>query len=105
VTANPASSLGLLARQGGNWWLLRPDYYDDHAPPHFHAYYCEEGVLFSIETLEVIEGKLPKRAFAMVLEWAVEHREELRESRELAARHEPLKGTNSVERPGEGAAA
>jgi hypothetical protein len=32
-----------------------------------------------IQCLEVIEGKLPRRALALVLEWANEHREELLE--------------------------
>ncbi|MCT8342979.1 MULTISPECIES: DUF4160 domain-containing protein [Photorhabdus] len=37
-------------------------YYDDHNPPHFHAYYGEHEAIISIETLEVMEGSLPKRA-------------------------------------------
>jgi len=65
-------------------------YYDDHAPPHFHAYYGEHSALISIDTLEVLEGEFPKRALAMVLEWAAEHRSELRADWDLAARHEPL---------------
>ncbi|MEK6798238.1 MAG: DUF4160 domain-containing protein [Planctomycetota bacterium] len=67
-------------------------YYDDHAPPHFHAYYAEHHAAILTDTLEVHEGALPRRALALVLEWAVEHREELRENWNLAARHEPLKG-------------
>ena len=31
------------------------------------------------QTLEVIEGRLPRRALVMVLEWANEHRAELME--------------------------
>nr|WP_302143144.1 DUF4160 domain-containing protein [Halomonas alkalicola] len=50
-------------------------YYDDHNPPHFHAYYGDHEVIIAIQTLELMEGRLPKRALAMVLEWAVEHRE------------------------------
>ncbi|NDK98328.1 DUF4160 domain-containing protein [Photorhabdus bodei] len=30
--------------------------------------------MISIETLEVMEGSLPKRAKALVIEWAVEYR-------------------------------
>ena len=45
-----------------------------------------------IDTLQVRDGALPRRALALVLEWAVEHREELRENWNVAARHEPLKG-------------
>ena len=43
-------------------------YYDDHGPPHFHAYYGDHAALIEIETLKVIAGSLPKRALAMVLE-------------------------------------
>jgi hypothetical protein len=41
--------------------------------------------------LEVRDGRLPKRALALVLEWAVDHREELRENWRLGEKHEPLK--------------
>jgi hypothetical protein len=37
-------------------------YYDDHNPPHFHAYYGGHEAIISIETLEIMEGSLPKRA-------------------------------------------
>lgn len=69
-------------------------YYDDHPPSHFHAYYGEHSAKISIETLEQIEGKLPRRALALILEWAADHREELRENWELADRHLPL---NAIE--------
>ena len=65
-------------------------YYDDHAPPHFHAYYGGDLAVITIDTLEVIEGGLPKRATALVLEWAQEHREELREDWRLAEAHQAL---------------
>ena len=65
-------------------------YYDDHPPPHFHAYYADRSALISIDTLEVMEGELQKRALALVLEWAAEHRSELRANWHLATRHEPL---------------
>jgi hypothetical protein len=65
-------------------------YYDEHNPPHFHAYYGEYEAQISIDTLEVIVGKLPKRALALVLEWAAEHRDELRKDCELAEQHKPL---------------
>lgn len=65
-------------------------YYDDHNPPHFHAYYGEHEAIIAIQTLDVMEGKLPKRALAMVLEWAVEHRQELLEDWERAEQHLPL---------------
>jgi hypothetical protein len=52
-------------------------YYNDHAPPHFHALYADAEVLVIINTLETIAGGLPGRATALVLEWAVLHQAEL----------------------------
>lgn len=66
-------------------------YFDEHAPPHFHAYYGEHSAIIAIDTLSVLEGKLPRRALAMVLEWALEHRDALRENWDLANRHHSLK--------------
>lgn len=66
-------------------------YYDDHAPPHFHAYYGDDVAVIAIDTLEVIEGGLPKRPLALVVEWAQQHRDELREDWRLAEMHQALK--------------
>ena len=72
-------------------------YYDDHGPPHFHAYYGEDMALISLETLEVLQGRLPRRAMSLVLEWAQQHRSELREDWRLAEVHEPLKNIPPLE--------
>ena len=40
-----------------------------------------------IETLTVMEGALPRRAMAMVLEWGRVHQGELKEDWELCARN------------------
>ena len=53
-------------------------------PPHFHAEYQGEQAEYNINTLEVIVGKISKRANALVLEWASIHREELMEFWEKA---------------------
>ena len=55
-------------------------YYDDHPPPHFHAIYGEHEAKIGIETLELFEGKLPRRALGMVLERAELHQQELRDN-------------------------
>jgi hypothetical protein len=60
-------------------------FYGDHAPPHFHALYAEHEVLIDIRTLEIMEGTMPRRALAMILEWASEHRDELMEDWMLCA--------------------
>lgn len=65
-------------------------YYDEHGRPHFHAYYGKDAVVIGIETLEVLAGRLPRRALAMVLEWAQLHRETLLENWQRAEDHDPL---------------
>lgn len=72
-------------------------YYDDHNPPHFHAYYGEHEAIISIKTLEVMEGGLPKRALTMVVEWALEHRQELMDDWSLAEQHQPLRKIEPLE--------
>jgi len=52
-------------------------FFGDHSPPHFHAIYGEYNALISIESLELIEGDLPRRAEKMVLEWARLYQKEL----------------------------
>ena len=53
-------------------------YFNDHAPPHFHAEYGGDEAVFSLASLSVIEGGLSPRAAALVIEWARLHREALR---------------------------
>jgi hypothetical protein len=72
-------------------------YYDDHGPAHFHAYYGDDMIVIEIATLRIVAGQLPKRAQAMVLEWASQHREELLEDWQLASAHEPLKKISPLE--------
>ena len=66
-------------------------FWNDHAPPHFHALYAEYEALIDIRTLDVIEGEMPRRALALVLEWAQEHRVELLEDWQLCALNQPPK--------------
>jgi hypothetical protein len=65
-------------------------YYNDHVPPHFHAEYAEHEALFRIATLEVYQGELPRRAHALVLEWAALRRAELLANWERARQGVPL---------------
>lgn len=66
-------------------------FWDDHAPPHFHALYSEYEVLINIATLEVMKGTMPRRALALVLEWASQHRMELMEDWKLCEKHQTPK--------------
>ncbi len=65
-------------------------YYNDHMPPHFHAEYGEYEAIYEIGTLDVTRGGLPRRAHALVLEWATLHRAELRDDWERARNEKPL---------------
>ena len=53
--------------------ILIQMFWQDHAPPHFHALYGEFEALIDIRTLAVIRGSLPRRALALVREWATLH--------------------------------
>ena len=66
-------------------------YFDEHGVPHFHAYYGDDDAAVAIETLEILEGHLPRRALALTLEWAAEHRTELRDNWLRVEKHIPLK--------------
>ena len=54
-------------------------FYNDHAPPHFHARYGEFEATIDLGTQEVLEGQLPSRCLSLVQEWAMIHKEELLE--------------------------
>jgi hypothetical protein len=72
--------------------ILIQMYFGDHVPPHFHALYAGFEALIDIQTFEVIRGDLPNRAMALVLEWAQQHREELRQDWELCVQNQqPMK--------------
>lgn len=66
-------------------------YFGDHNPPHFHAIYQEHMAEYDISTLTIINGSLPMRAHAMVLEWASIHRDELLENWKLAVEMKEIK--------------
>jgi hypothetical protein len=72
-------------------------YYDDHAPPHFHVKYAEYRAKITIDTFEVIEGKLPRRVLGFVLEWASIFRGELGENWQRARAGLPLQPIEPLE--------
>lgn len=66
-------------------------FWGDHAPPHFHALYAEYEIQININTLEIINSKMPNRALALILEWASLHRTELLEDWQLCQTNQQLK--------------
>ena len=48
-----------------------------HHRPHFHAYYQEHVAIYSLDTVELMGGSLPRRQQRLVEAWAELHQEEL----------------------------
>jgi hypothetical protein len=68
-------------------------FWNDHAPPHFHAGYVghDEDTIIDIRTLEVTgNSSLKRRALSLVLDWAELHRDELLANWDLARQGKPL---------------
>lgn len=72
-------------------------YFNDHAPPHFHATYGEHEAVYTIETMEILRGQLPRRAHGMVVEWATLHRAALRDNWLKARQMVPLERIEPLE--------
>jgi uncharacterized protein DUF4160 len=71
-------------------------YWDDHAPPHFHAKYSEYEITVNILS-GLVEGKFPKRALRHVLEWYELHKNEINEDWHLCQNNEKLKQIEPLE--------
>ena len=65
-------------------------FFGDHLPPHFHAEYGEFKAQIDIRSLMMMGGDLPPSALGMVVEWASQHQDELKDLWELASKNEAL---------------
>ena len=65
-------------------------FYDDHAPPHFHARYGEHEVAIQIDPVGVLRGKFPPRALSLVIEWAQMYQQNLMDDWNYAANNKKL---------------
>jgi hypothetical protein len=65
-------------------------FFNEHPPPHFSAAYGGQEANVSIETGEVIEGRLPANAARFVKQWALAHRGELEDNWRRARTRMPL---------------
>ena len=63
-------------------------FFNEHAPPHFHAEYGEYRATIDIRSLAIINGKLPRRAAELVLDWAELHQDELLRDWDLCQNHQ-----------------
>ncbi len=66
-------------------------FYNDHAPPHFHARYGDDEVVMTIADFDVQGGRLSRRAMGLLIEWAIDHRDELQANWVHARNGEPMK--------------
>lgn len=63
-------------------------FFNEHAPPHFHAEYGEFRATINIRTLSVQEGRLPRRALELVLDWAELHQTDLLNNWDQCQQHQ-----------------
>jgi hypothetical protein len=72
-------------------------YYNDHPPPHVHAYYHDFMIQVSIASGARRSGEFPAKAERLLMEWLNLHREELLANWELARRRRPLRRIDPLE--------
>lgn len=72
-------------------------FFNEHAPPHFHVEYAEYRAVINIRTLDVTEGKLPRRALELVQDWAELHRDELLKDWDLCQQHQQPEAIKPLE--------
>lgn len=72
-------------------------FFAEHAPPHFHVAYGEHEATIAIQTLELMEGKMPRRALELVLDWAELHQNELLENWDLCQKHQQPKKVDPLQ--------
>ena len=66
-------------------------YHREHGVPHFHAVYGEHEAVIAIRDLRLLEGRLPRRALALIRAWGTLHEAELERDWELARAGRPLR--------------
>ncbi len=68
----------------------------EHNPPHFHAYYNEYKASFNIDSIEIMDGELPRKQKRLVQAWAELHIDELKANWQLAMNQETLYKINPL---------
>lgn len=70
-------------------------YYDDHNPPHFHAYYNGYEAMISFNGKK-LGGEFPKKELKLVEAWSIIHKKELEANWILAKNCEELYNINPL---------
>jgi len=72
-------------------------FYRDHRPPHLHARYGDDEVTVTLDDAMRVEGRFPKRALALVLEWTEKNRAALLANWTKLEQREPLEKVPPLE--------
>lgn len=64
-------------------------YYDEHNPPHFHARYGNDEGVVQIDSVQMVEGFLPRRALSLVLDWTELYHAELMDNWDRMRNEQP----------------
>ena len=75
--------------------ILIKMYYDDHNPPHFHAFYNNYTAIFDFEG-ELLNGNMPIKQCKLISAWAIIHKEELLANWKLSENSESLFSINPL---------
>ena len=70
-------------------------YYDDHNPPHFHAFYGDYKAIFDFDG-EMIEGTMPNNKKKLIIARTLIHKDELNANWQLAKNSEILYNINPL---------
>jgi hypothetical protein len=68
-----------------------------HHTAHFHAYYQDEVGIFSIDSVELIAGSLPRRQRRFVEAWAELHQAELKADWQRVTRRAEARAHRAIE--------
>ena len=69
--------------------ILIKMYYDDHNPPHFHAFYGDYSAIYDFNGIK-IDGNMPNKQGKLIYTWAIMHKNELNANWNLAKNSEML---------------
>ena len=65
-------------------------HYRDHPPAHFHVRYAGDRAMIAVDTMQLLEGRLPVPVYRLIAEWGRHHRALLRENWRRAMARQPL---------------
>jgi hypothetical protein len=87
------SEMTTIARLAGN--VVVKQFWNDHHPPHFHAFQAEHEALIQIADFAVYRGWLPPGALIDVVTWGRNHQAELALNWVLADAKLPMRRISS----------